>query len=171
MIFPLAALSLTLVVDGSVVRSYTPAYLERGRVLAPVDPFLTAVADSIGYDDRTMIVSLGDRFSQIRLARRPFPGDLHAVYVEIAPILRNLGEMVRYDSAAHVLYVKTPGPRVLAMPTPFNPAVPRFVPTTVFTPTPATTPRPVFTGAPIPRRTPIPLSSMAGPSAAPSPPD
>ncbi|MGZ3577160.1 MAG: hypothetical protein ACXVA3_18040, partial [Vulcanimicrobiaceae bacterium] len=123
MIFPLAALSLTVVLDGAVVRSYTPVYVVRGRVLAPVDPFVTAVADGIGYDGPQMIVRRGDRFAQVGVRRHPFPADLRITYVEVAPILRTLGEVVTYDAARRTLRIDTPNGRVVATPTPFNPAV------------------------------------------------
>ncbi len=150
------AVSLTLVVDGQVIPSYTPAYVEGGRVFAPVDPFLTAVADRIGYDAGAMIVTRGDRFAQIRVGEQPSPTELRTTYVAVAPILRTLGESVRYDPARHELRIDTPG-RTVALPTPFNAAVPRVAPTPVFTPTPVATPRPVFSGRPVPRRTPIPV--------------
>jgi hypothetical protein len=131
-------------------------------VLAPVDPVVTAVADRIGYDGATMIVTRGDRFSQVRLARAPAPNALASTYVAIAPILRDLGDVVTYDPLLRVLTITTPDARVVALPTPFNPAVPEARPSVVFTPQPVSTPRPVFTGRPVPRRTPVPLSSMTG---------
>ncbi len=152
----LVALSLTLVVDGAVVPSYTRAYVDGGRVFAPIDPFLTAVVDHIGYDRTAMIVTRGDRFAQIPLARPPSPGELRTTYVAVAPILRTLGETVHYDPVRRELDIETPE-RTVALPTPFNAAVPRAEPTAVFTPTPAVTPRPVFSGPPLPRRTPVPV--------------
>ncbi|MHB1550838.1 MAG: hypothetical protein ACYCX6_06550 [Vulcanimicrobiaceae bacterium] len=169
MIFPLAARPpVTLVVDGAIVPSYNRAYLAHGRVMATIDPVLTAVADRIEYVGGTMIVSRGDRFAQIRLLRRPQPSELANLYVAVAPILRALGEVVSYDPATRVLEVRPRSEALVALPTPFNPAVPEAPPSAVFTPAPIPTPRPIFTGEPIPRRTPIPV--FAPPSLTPAQP-
>ena len=147
MIFPLACTPVAVVVDGSPVRSYQPAFVLRGRVLAPVNPYVVAVAASVEYDGQTIVVRRGDRFAQIAAAR----------YVELAPLLRTLGLNLSYDKRNRVVVLQTPPP-VEATPTPFNPAVPSAPPAAVFTPVPETTPKPVVTGKPSPRRTPLPLS-------------
>ena len=158
MIFPLAARPpVTLVVDGAIVPSYNRAYLAHGRVMATIDPVLTVVADRIEYVGGTMIVSRGDRFAQIRIFRRPQPSELANLYVAVAPILRDLGEVVSYDPATRVLEVRPHSGALVVLPTPFNPAVHEAPPSVVFTPAPVPTPRPIFTGEPIPRRTPIPI--------------
>lgn len=144
--------------DGRVLRSYVPAFIERGHVIAPIEPFVTSVADRIGYSGGMLVVTRGDRFAQIPVLVRLPPLDLVQTYVEIAPILRTLGERVCYDARRHVLIVTSPR-RPLATPTPFNPAVPRSPPAVVFTPEPVPTPRPVFSGPPIPRRTPVPAEA------------
>jgi hypothetical protein len=156
-IFPLAAAALSIVIDGNVVRSYNAPYVVSGHVVAPLEPFVTGIAASIGYSGGTLIVTRGDRFAQVPFAIAPDPGHYQSTYVEIAPLLRTLGARVWYDGREHRLFVETPR-LVLATPTPFNPAVPRPAPTDVFTPTPATTPRPIVTGTPSPRRTPLPAS-------------
>lgn len=158
MIFPLAAAALSIVVDGHVVRSYNAPYVMSGHVVAPLEPFVTGVAASIGYSGGMLVVMRGDRFAQIPFVTPPDPGHYQSTYVELAPLLRTLGARVWYDAREHRLFVETP--RVaLATPTPFNPAVPQPAPTEVFTPTPATTPRPIVTGTPSPRRTPLPASA------------
>lgn len=155
MIFPLAAAALSVVVNGAVVRSYNAPYLEGGHVVAPIDPFVTTVAASIGYSSGTLVVTRGDRFAQIPFAYAPDPGHYQSTYVELAPVLRTLGARVWYDAAQRRLFIETPR-AALVTPTPFNPAVPQPSPAQVFTPTPVTTPRPVVTGTPSPRRTPLP---------------
>lgn len=157
MIFPLAAAVPTIVLDGSVLRSYNAPYIERGRIMAPLDPFVTSIAAGIEYSGGVLIVRRADRFAQIPMAQ-PYPSHFQSTYVPIAPILRSLGVQFSYDAAAHVLLVRTP-PAVLATPTPFNPAVPQAAPRIVFTPTPVQTARPIVTGTPAPRRTPLPFSS------------
>jgi hypothetical protein len=157
-IFPLAAAALSIVIDGNVVRSYNAPYVVSGHVVAPLEPFVTGIAASIGYSGGTLIVTRGDRFAQVPFAIPPDPGHYQSTYVEIAPLLRTLGARVWYDAHEHTLFVETPH-LVLATPTPFNPAVPQPAPTAVFTPTPATTLRPIVTGTPSPRRTPLPANA------------
>jgi hypothetical protein len=149
---------LTVVVDGTPVRSYNAPRLERGRVMAPIEPYLTRIAKSINFDGEALIVRLGDLFAQVRVESAPPPDRYASTYVEIGPIARTLGARVRFDSRSRTLYVETPR-LVLATPTPFNPAAPQAVPSEVFTPTPQQTPRPIVSGTPLPRRTPIPVLS------------
>lgn len=155
MIFPFAAPALVVVLNGVVVRSYNPAYVRNGRVIAPLEPFVTRIAAKIAYSGGMLIISRGDRFAQVALKARSVPMQWTRIYVPIAPILRTLGLDVSYDAAMRRVEIVTPGP-VVATPTPFNLAVPLVAPTAVFTPSPQTTPRPVVTGKPIPRRTPLP---------------
>ncbi|HET6894979.1 MAG TPA: hypothetical protein VFH72_06315 [Candidatus Baltobacteraceae bacterium] len=163
MIFPLAAATLTVVLDGTPVRSYNRPYIAGGHVMAPLDPYVTAIARSIEYDGRALIVRLGDLFAQVPMSGAPPPGRYQTTYVELAPIARTLGARVWFDGAAQTLYVQMP--RVaFATPTPFNPAVPHPSPTAVFTPTPVQTPRPVVTGTPLPRRTPVPAQWLPSPA-------
>ena len=149
---------MTIVMDGTVVRSYNPPYLQRGHVMAPIDPFVTSVAASVSYSAGMLVIIRGDRFAQVPMALGPHPAHYDSTYVEIAPVLRTLGASVFYDAASHRLIVRTP--RVLVVsPSPFNGAVPQPTPTAVFTPTPAITSRPIVTGAPVPRRTPLPVAA------------
>lgn len=158
----LAAVALTVVLDGAVVRSYNAPYLRDGHVMAPVDPYLTAVASSIGFSGGTMVVMRGDRFAQVPMPSPTAPALMQNTYVQIAPVLRALGAYVAYEPETHRLIVQSPV-FAFATPTPFNPAVPQASPAPVFTPTPQTTPRPVVTGSPLPRRTPVPASSSPKP--------
>jgi hypothetical protein len=148
-----------IVLDGTALRSYNPPYLERGRIMAPLDPFVTSIAAGVEYSAGVLIVRRADRFAQIPM-KQPYPSHFQSTYVPIAPILRSLGIWFSYDPISHVLLVRTP-PAVLATPTPFNPAVPQAAPRIVFTPTPVQTARPIVTGTPAPRRTPLPFSSPA----------
>lgn len=159
MIFPLAAAAPSIVLDGTALRSYNAPYIERGHVMAPLDPFVTSIAASIEYSAGVLIVRRGDRFAQVPMPQ-PYPGQFQSTFVEIAPILRTLGIACSYDARARVLDLRTP-PAVAATPTPFNPAVPEAAPRIVFTPTPVQTPKPVVTGMPEPRRTPLPYTSPA----------
>lgn len=133
--------------DGVPVRSYHQPCIVRGRVMAPVDPFVIDAVASVEYAGRLMIARRGDLFAQTPAAN----------YVAIGPLLRTLGLSVTYDRALRRVTIRSPR-RLLALPTPFNPAVPRVAPTSVFTPTPQVTPRPIFSGSPTPRRTPLPMT-------------
>ncbi len=158
MIFPLAATVPTVVIDGKIVRSYVAVRIEHGRLYAPVEPFVTAIATRIAYDGRVMIVYRGDRFVQIAARAQRDPAELQTTLVPLAPVLRTLGVRVEYDARRNWVVVHSPR-APLATPTPFNAAVPPVAPSMVFTPFPVSTPRPVFTGMPVPRRTPLPVSS------------
>lgn len=160
-IFPLAV-ALTVVIDGRPLRAYNAPYVKQGRVMAPLNPYVTAIARSIGYDGKALIIRLGDRFTQVPMASAPAPSRYDRLYVALAPIARTLGARVWFDVHTHTLYVQTPL-RALATPTPFNPAVPEAPPRAVFTPSPAPQPRPTVSGTPLPRRTPIPVRARPSP--------
>lgn len=156
-------MTLTVVLDGKPLHAYNKPYLARGRVMAPLDPYVTAIARSIEYDGKSLVIRLGDIFAQVPMGAAPAPARYQTTYVELAPIARTLGARVQFDARSHTLYVETP-PVTLAMPTPFNPAVPQASPAAVFTPTPVATARPVVTGTPLPRRTPLPAQSLPSPA-------
>lgn len=159
-IFPPVA--LTLLLDGRPVRSYEPLYLTRGRVLGPVDPFLTRVADRIAYAGGFAILTRGARNVRVRLAAGP-PSNLSQTYVALVPLLRALGESVRLDPANETLEVRTPAGAGIAAQGPYDDRVRAIAPRVVFTPSPVPTDRPTWTGTPRPRRTPIPLHAWATP--------
>lgn len=162
MIFPLVAAVPVVVIDGKVVRSYVAARLEKGRIVAPLEPFVTAVATRIAYEGSTIVIYRGDRFAQVRVRSQPIHRDLQTTFVPLATVLRTLGETVSYDPVRDVLVAKSPTAPMVT-PTPFNPSVPEAPKQTVFTPSPLATPRPVFTGRPVPRRTPLPVRTTPRP--------
>ncbi len=138
MIFPLAAAALTVLLDGVPLRSYNKPYIAGGHVMAPLEPYVTALAASIEFDGRALIVRRGDIFAQLPMSAAPDPERYESTYVEFAPLARTLGLRVRFDARTRTLYVHTPR-AAFATPTPFNPAVPHVLPSAVFTPTPAVT--------------------------------
>ena len=145
-----------VLLNGSVVHSYSPVFVRRGRIVAPVEPYVTAIAATIAASGSQLIVTRGDRFAQLPLESAPVPAQWARTYVEIGPLLRDLGVRMSYDARAHRLEIDT-RPGIVTTPTPFNPAVPQPSPAAVFTPVPVPTPRPIVTGKPAPRRTPSPL--------------
>ncbi len=148
--------ALVVLLNGAIVHSYSPVYVRGGHVVAPLEPFVTAVAASIGYSGSHLVVTRGDRFAQLAVGSRTPPAQWAQTYVEIAPLLRSLGVRVAYDVRMRRLEIDTTQPVVVAA-TPFNPAVPLASPSAVFTPAPIATPRPEVSGKPAPRRTPLPL--------------
>ncbi len=148
--------TLVVLLNGAIVHSYSPVYMRGGHVMAPLEPYVTAVAASIGYSGSQLVVTRGDRFAQLWVESRTLPGQWAQTYVEIAPLLRSLGVRVAYDVRARRLEIDTAEP-IVAPPTPFNPAVPLASPAAVFTPAPVTTARPKVIGKPAPRRTPLPV--------------
>jgi hypothetical protein len=156
MIFPLLAPALVVVLNGAIVHSYSPAYVRNGHVMAPLEPYVTAVAARISSNGSRLVVTRGDRFAQLSLAGQTPPGQWNQTYVEIGPLLRSLGVSVAYDVHRRRVEIDTTQ-TMLVTPTPFNPAVPLTSPSAVFTPPAFATPRPQVSGKPAPRRTPLPL--------------
>ncbi len=159
---------LTLLLDGRPVRSYEPLYLTRGRVLGPVDPYLTRVAERIEHIGGLTIFVRGGRHVSVRLTSR-VPGNLAQTYVALVPILRALGERVDFDAARSIIEVRSPMPLDTRTPKPFNATTHQIPQRVIFTPTPVPTLRPVWNGTPRPRRTPIPIEAWATPRPTPQP--
>lgn len=146
---------VAVLIDGRPLAAYVHAYLAGGRVFAPVTPLLTRLADRVWFDGDTLVFERDGRRIRVRVAP-VFPGELDGTYVPAGPVLRALGDSVRYDARSRSLEVRTRAAQSVASPTPFNPAAPSVAPSAVFTPEPAVTPRPAVTGSPLPRRTPLP---------------
>ena len=158
-IFPYpAGTAVSVVVDGKPVPAYIGAYETRGRIIAPVRPFLTRIADRLWFEGNDLVIQRDGRIVRVAVARR-MPDALDRAYVPIAPVLRALGASVSYDENRHRVLVRLEAATEVATPEPFNPNAPAIAPRVVFTPTPVATPRPVWTGSPLPRRTPLPFAS------------
>jgi len=148
------AIPIAILLNGSPLRSYNPPYLVHGRIEAPVAPFLTRIADRIGYVGEVMIVIRGNATVRIRTGPHD-PKSLQAVYVPIAGALRALGARITYDARRKVLEIQAGGHRLMQTMPPYEVRSPGPAPTTVFTPEPVQTTRPEYTGSPHPRRTPV----------------
>jgi len=152
-LFPLPA-PVTVLIDGRPLPAYERAYVTGGRVFAPLGPMLLQVADRVWYDGDALVVERDGR--RVRILVEPDPFDrLETTYVAAGPLLRALGETVRYRRGERRLEVLTPA-TIVESPEPFNPAVPAASPRPVFTAAPLATARPLWTGSPLPRRTPLP---------------
>ncbi len=154
-ILPVSAPAVTVAIDGREVRSYEPAVLIDDRVVAPVAPFVTQLADRVVIDGSWIIIERAGRVARVRVDTVD-PRRYDVVYVSLAAALRPLGITVHYDPGTRRLTVTThPAPLVTTpVPSASEPLEPQ--PHVVFTPTPQASPRPVYTGPPQPRRTPLP---------------
>ena len=150
-----------LVLDGRPVRSYTSLSLQRGRVVGPVEPYLTQVAERVELTGGFLILTRGSH--RVRVPVGPGSMTLSQTEVALVPLLRALGEAVSIDANQGRIVVTTPRATTIAKPVPFDPRVPQVAATVVFTPTPAPAPVLTWTGTPVPRRTPIPLQAWATP--------
>ncbi|HUZ50568.1 MAG TPA: hypothetical protein VMW12_12655 [Candidatus Dormibacteraeota bacterium] len=149
--------AVTILINGAPVAAYIQPYLARGRTLAPVRPFATALAARVWSDRGVLVLQRGSRTVRIRMLAR-MPDALDRAYIPIAPILRALGAQVRYDPRRRVVEVRIGSAMPVAAPTPFNPSERRLPMRAIFTPVPVATERPRWTGPAIPRRTPIPFT-------------
>ena len=154
MIFPPGAIPVAILLNGVPVHSYNHPFLKGGRIQAPIAPYVTRIADRIGFAPGRLLVSRGALTVRISSAGAE-PADFGRTYVPVAPILSGLGATVHYDARRHVLDVQFRGKLQVVPGPPVQTAQPHLVPRTVFTPEPVVTPRPAYTGTPHPRRTPI----------------
>ncbi len=155
-IFPLAYAALTVILDGVPLRSYEPARLRRGHIVAPIAPYIVRTATRIEVHDGVMTVRRESFTANIRIASASMDA-LERTFVRIAPIYRALGERCTYDPRTRTLTVRTPRVQDLRTMEPYDSNAPWVQPTRLFTPEPVVTPRPTFSGSPRPRRTPIPV--------------
>jgi hypothetical protein len=163
----IAALLVSVLVDGKLVASSRSAELTEGVVRAPLDPFFRRIADRITSDGRfitlvrgseTVSIVVGSRLLQVDGTSVQLP---FAVFmrrgepvVPFAAVARALGAQTAYDGATRTVVVST-SPAPLATMTPFAGWSPPTGPLPTFTPTAAPTPRPTVSGVPQPRRTPL----------------
>ncbi|MGA7201141.1 MAG: hypothetical protein WBX26_04875 [Candidatus Cybelea sp.] len=147
---------VAILVDGRPLASYVRAYVADGRVLAPVAPLVTRLADRVWYEGDALFIERGTRRVRVRLGKT-FPDQFDAAYIAIGPVLRALGASLCWEPKRRRLIVWLPQRGSVATPTPFEQGAPSAPPATVFTPSPPVTPRPIWTGSPLPRRTPLPL--------------
>lgn len=146
---------MTVIVDGRRVPQYARAFVANGRVYATTS-LVGSLADRMWIAGRTLTVQRDGRVVRVSLPTG-WPANRDATYVAIAPVLRGLGDSVRFRAAARILDVRTPRGVPVSMPTPFAPPAVAPPLRSIFTPEPVATPRPVWTGSPLPRRTPLPF--------------
>lgn len=149
---------MAILLNGTALQAYNHPYVAGGRVFAPVAPYITRIADRIGFDRGALVASRGGLTVRMRAAQFE-PQDLSRSYVPVAALFTGLGARVHYDAQRHVLEVQLSRAATVTHVPPFQAPQPHVRPTRVFTPEPIVTPRPVFSGTPHPRRTPIVVST------------
>lgn len=140
-----------------------------GTVVAPLDPYLTGLAESVRIDaiEGTIQFVRGDAIVTVTVGRRQARFGAASVALPIAPYLREgapfiplasvaraLGAGVAYDRRSRTLTIVPPPEPPLRTPSPYV-AVPGAASQRPFRVDPTSTPRPSFSGTPQPRRTPI----------------
>ena len=164
-----AAIVVTVLIDGTLVDGSTAARLSRDVVVAPLVPYLDRIADRIEVDPsgerivfvrdgRSVAVTIGSPIirSGSRALALPIAPYLRAgeTLIPLAAVARALGASVDYDAVSRTVSVATiPAP--LASLTPDAAYRPPPEPLATFTPNPTPAPKVEVTGVPKPRRTPI----------------
>lgn len=153
----IALIVVTVLLRGVPIATSQPAYLSGNVVLAPLDPVIDRIAQSVESGSQAIVIRRGDRAVRVTLGKDSFERD-GTVYVPLRLVVDGLGGSVRYDALRRTATIDMPQPGVLSTPTPFDRTVPTVAPTAVFTAQPTVTPRPTPSGIPRPRRTPIPAA-------------
>ncbi|MGB8265979.1 MAG: hypothetical protein WCE44_06635 [Candidatus Velthaea sp.] len=148
-------MAVTIVLNAAIVPSFAPAQLDAGRVVAPLQTIVVCLATQAEYTPGARSITLerdGRRISvRVRFVADGTP------YVELAPVVRELGGSVQFDTRSKTLAIVFPAVRVVETPQPFDPGAPQVQPSAIFTPQPPRpAPRAPATGIPQPRRTAIP---------------
>lgn len=140
-------------IDGRRLPQYAHAFAAGGRVYVAAGPLLQRVAQRMWVDGASLVVECGGRRVRVPVAGER-AGNPSGWYVAAGPLLRALGDGVRYRSGT--LDIRTREFGAVVFPTPFR-AIPGTVARPVFTPERVPTPRPTWEGPPLPRRTPLPF--------------
>jgi hypothetical protein len=147
--------TVTIVVNGTIAASSAPARIRAGRVVAPLTPIVVRLVARAAYDPGTATVRIERGGTRMVVPVAFVENDMP--YVALGPVVRGIGGSAVFDSPTKTLTVLLGPAQTIATPPPFDPALPRVAPTTVFTPSPPpATPRSTESGVPRPRRTAIP---------------
>jgi hypothetical protein len=165
----IAAVVVTVLIDGALVDGSTAARLCRDVIVAPLAPYLDRIAQRISVerrgerivferDGRSVAITIGSPVIQSgsRALALPIAPYLRAgeALIPLAAVARALGASVDYDAASRTVTVATV-PEPLVSLTPDASYRPPPEPLGTFTPNPTPAPKVEVTGAPKPRRTPI----------------
>ena len=160
---------VTVVINGRALPSSQAAVIVAGTVIAPLDPFLTGLADSVRIDaiggtiqlvrgDATVVVTVGRRQARVGAASVALPIAPYlrdgSPFIPLASVARGLGAGVTYDGRSRTVSIVLLPEPPLQTASPYV-AIPGAASPRPFRTDPTATPRPSFTGMPQPRRTPI----------------
>ena len=160
--------AVTIVVNGAIVASSAPARIQGGRVVAPFAPIVVRLVSRAAYRPATATIELERGETHIVVPVAFVENEMP--YVELGAVIRDIGGSAVFDSPTKTLTVVLAAAAPIATSPPFDPALPRVAPTTVFTPSPPpATPRSTESGVPRPRRTAIPVLPSEPVEAAPEP--
>lgn len=146
---------LTILIDGTPVATSHAARIVAGRVMAPLVPVVTRIANTISVHGGTIVIERSGRSVAVALRNGPLCAEC-VVYVPLAAVVRGLGGSVRFDARAQTLALSF-APGALRTPEPYDMlALPHPAATSLAWPTaPSSTPAPLVAGVPHPRRTPV----------------
>lgn len=151
------AAAVTIIVNGSIVASVTPARIAGGRVVAPLAPVVVRLAARAAYDPIARTVTL-DREGKRIVVPVAFVDPDGVPFIEVGRVVRQLGGSAAFDAPTKTLAIVLRSADPISTSSPFDPSRPQVQPTTVFTPAPpAATPRVFESDIPRPRRTAIPV--------------
>lgn len=161
---------LLVVLNGVALPAAPPARVIAGRVVAPVLPIVTRIAERVELDSFGAIVLEGrgmrcvlhlgsafatcnDRVNTLGLA--PFVAG-GVTYIPLSAVVRAFGGDVRFDAASETVSLELGAERAIYSPAPFDANAPHVAPTAIVTPPPPA-PLPTPGESPRPRRTAIPI--------------
>ncbi len=164
---------VTVLIDGRLVDGTVAARLRGGVVVAPIEPYLSDIAERIETREnglrivfergrRSFTVSIGSRIARRGPAAESLPIAPYLrggeAFIPLAVTARALGGDVDYDAATKTLRVAlTPDP--VSTLAPSGPWTPGAGPFETFPPPETPAPAPRDTGVPKPRRTPLTVDS------------
>jgi len=169
----IATAIVTVLIDGAPVDGSVAARLRGGVVVAPLEPYVAAIAQRIEPDQnglrfvfqrgsRSVTVSIGSQVARSGPAVESLPIAPYLrggeAFIPLAAVARDLGAAVDFDAATKTLHVSLP-PEPLATLSPSGPWTPGPGPFVTFAPPQTPAPAPLVTGIPRPRRTPIVIDS------------
>jgi hypothetical protein len=169
----IAAAIVSVLIDGVRVDGSIAARLRGGVVVAPLEPYLAAIAQRIEPDQdglrfvfergsRSVTVSIGSQVARSGPAVESLPIAPYLrggeAFIPLAAVARDLGADVDFDGATKTLRVSLP-PEPLATLTPPAAGTPWPGPFVTFAPAQTPAPAPSLSGIPRPRRTPIVIDS------------
>ncbi len=112
--------AVTIVVNGTIVPSSTPARIVAGRVVAPLSPIVVRLAARTAYERTGGSVTI--ERDGVRFVVPVVYVEDGQPYVELGPVVRGIGGSAAFDSASKTLTIAVDSGGAIATPAPFDPA-------------------------------------------------